>query len=107
MAGQIIADLKNTYGHPLYVAPDKATWSCPGPGSLRGLGWINHGSNDPIPRGHYHGMMELIRHEMYDNMGLEIPMDNQDLQNCLCEFDKYMRVKTGVGASKRRYNGAN
>jgi len=31
---------------------------------------------------------------------------NQDLQNCFCEFDKYMRVATNTGRSKRKYAGA-
>ncbi len=26
----------------------------------------------------------------------------QDLQNCLCEFDKWMRVRLGEGKPKRR-----
>ena len=28
----------------------------------------------------------------------------QDLQNCLCEFDKWMRVRLGEGKPKRRFN---
>jgi hypothetical protein len=27
----------------------------------------------------------------------------QDLQNCLCEFDKYERVRLGQGKPKRRF----
>jgi hypothetical protein len=29
----------------------------------------------------------------------------QDLQNCLCEFDKYERVRLGEGRPKAKYNG--
>jgi hypothetical protein len=34
------------------------------------------------------------------------PLHAQDLQNCLCEFDKYERVRLGEGRPKQRYEGA-
>ena len=37
LAGQVVADIKNTTGHPLNKAPDWFSFSAPGPGSLRGL----------------------------------------------------------------------
>ena len=30
----------------------------------------------------------------------------QDVQNCLCEFDKYERVRLGEGRPKSKYPGA-
>jgi hypothetical protein len=32
-----------------------------------------------------------------------IKLDAQDLQNCLCEFDKYLRFKNGESTPKRLY----
>jgi hypothetical protein len=103
MAGQVVADLKNTKGHPLSKAEDWWTFSAPGPGSLRGLKWyfdrewkINHAT--------YEDAMANVMYEIQDDLPYKICM--QDLQNCMCEFDKYMRVKTGKGRSKRSYNGA-
>jgi hypothetical protein len=29
----------------------------------------------------------------------------QNLQNCFCEYDKFMRVTNGTGRSKRKYKG--
>jgi len=29
-----------------------------------------------------------------------------DVQNCLCEFDKYRRLQLGEGKVRARYNGA-
>lgn len=106
MAGQILADLKNTVGHPLYTASDKDTWACAGPGSLRGLGWIQHGNDKPISASRFMEAITLVREILYEDLKCEIQVDMQDLQNCLCEFDKYQRIKNGVGRSKRKYPGA-
>lgn len=103
MAAQVIADLKNTHGHPLQNAKDWVSWSAPGPGSLRGLAW-------------YHGVSKVTEREYQEKIAqvyAELPPDcveklgggMQDLQNCLCEYDKYMRVKNGTGRSKRSYPG--
>ena len=40
LAAQVVADLKNTVGYPLYYALDKATFVAHGPGSIRGLQWF-------------------------------------------------------------------
>lgn len=109
LAAQVVADLKNTVGHPLQKAEDWWTWSAPGPGSLRGMSWFFYNMPDVLSKGQYQGGMKKIR--AYVNLQLietGIPyFCNQDLQNCLCEFDKYMRVKNGTGKSKRNYNGVN
>lgn len=113
MSAQVIADLKNTPGHPLYEADDWYSWSAMGPGSLRGLEWF-HGK--PVPRSDraYNEAINevkeylLIHHPkaaIHLMQGAENAVNMQDLQNCLCEFDKYMRVKTGKGRSKRGYAG--
>src|SRR5882724_11434240 len=44
LAAQVVADLKNTPGHPLFGAADKKTFVAHGPGSIRGLQWF---WNDP------------------------------------------------------------
>ena len=49
--------------------------------------------------------------EAYDIIELELGSDivdilsMQNLQNCFCEYDKFMRVTEGTGRSKRKYNG--
>ena len=106
LAAQVVADLKNSDGHRLFQAPDWWTFSAPGPGSLRGLSWF---WEEKITPKNYH---EKIKEAM-EFLSWEIPggimsiLCMQNLQNCFCEFDKYMRVSTGTGRSKRRYDGAN
>ena len=99
MAAQVVADLKNTHGHALADAPDWWTWSAPGPGSLRGLGWL---FDRRVGVAQYDEFIALA----WKRIQSRVPdMCMQDFQNCLCEYDKFMRVKSGTGRSKRKYNG--
>lgn len=110
MAAQVLADLKNTPGHPLYEADDWYQWSAPGPGSLRGLEWFE---GTRVRLRDYEYAMERVAAYIIDTPAAKhlgkTPTDTrinmQDLQNCLCEFDKYMRVRNGTGRSKRGYPG--
>jgi hypothetical protein len=97
MAAQVVADLKNTVFHPLANAPDFWTFVAPGPGSKRGLEWYFG------RKGNFYIDIDQVAAET----GGVIPLlSMQDLQNCLCEFDKYMRVRNGTGRSKRKYAGS-
>lgn len=101
MAGQVVADLKNTKGHYLENADDWYTWAAPGPGSMRGMNWVMEKNVTP---------KEFLPnlHLIYDSIEKSIPYEicYQDLQNCLCEYDKYCRVESGSGRSKRNYAGS-
>ena len=97
LSAQVVADLKNTKGHPLQGATDWYDFSAPGPGSLRGLAWYH--DLDKVGPSSYAPLIDDVREYLkWDHC-------MQDLQNCLCEFDKYCRVRTGAGRSKRNYNG--
>jgi hypothetical protein len=101
MAAQVVADLKNAAFHPLAKAPDFWTFVAMGPGSKRGL-------NRLLGR-HIHTAMSPLAFQGYmEDLADEVPamIHAQDLQNCLCEFDKYQRVLTGEGRSKRKYAGS-
>jgi alpha-glutamyl/putrescinyl thymine pyrophosphorylase clade 1 len=100
MAGQVVADLKNTPGHPLTHAPDWFSFALPGPGSVRGMDWLY---GEKVPSSKWKDHLTTLQSILSD-MGW--PLCQQDIQNCLCEFDKYMRVSTGSGRSKRGYPGA-
>lgn len=105
-AGQVIADLKYAQ---MKDATDWWTFAVSGPGSRRGL---NRVRERPVDKG-------WDEQEWADELGLlrttvnkhlkTVPMPKlhgQDMQNCLCEFDKWMRAKTGEGKPKQKYDGA-
>lgn len=97
LAAQMVADYKNTEGHPLAGAWDWMTFSAPGPGSLRGLNWF-HETDDITPSKYKDSIEDVAVYLNWTHC-------MQDLQNCMCEFDKYCRVLTGQGRSKRKYAG--
>lgn len=103
MAGQVIADLKRT---PLLNnAHDWNTWACLGPGSSRGLNRLYDRSLNYQPSDEQ-GAEEMKEvHEALMGYNPTELMCRQDLQNCLCEFDKYMRTKLGQGVPRSRYDG--
>ena len=104
LAGQVVADLKNTIGHPLNKAPDWFSFSAPGPGSLRGLEWF---WEEKITSRNYQTAIdkayELVEYELPESI-LDI-LCHQNFQNCFCEYDKFMRVTNETGRSKRKYAG--
>lgn len=105
LAAQVVADLKNTDGHNLRNAMDWDEFAAPGPGSLRGLNWFWDGYQ--VTPKNFMSFLRNTRHYLEDSPAAHIVKSicNQDLQNCLCEYDKYMRVKSGKGRSKRKYDG--
>jgi hypothetical protein len=92
LAAQVIADLKNTKGHPLFHAMDWWDWSAHGPGSLRGLE-AYYGSR-VTPSGYQTAIAQCYAEvaPLIKGVGR---LHMQDFQNCLCEFSKYMRVLNG------------
>jgi hypothetical protein len=94
LAAQIVADLKNTEGHRLAMAEDYFSFCAPGPGSLRGLSWFHE---KKITNSTFHEAIQDAAE------AIDWPDCMQDLQNCFCEYDKYCRVLTGTGRSKRGY----
>lgn len=105
LAGQIVADLKNTPGHPLHEMMDWWTFVVPGPGSIRGASWFHFNEPNKVSEGLFMSYFNEIRKYVDAHWKLPFKICNQDLQNCLCEFDKFMRVRNGTGRSKRRYEG--
>jgi hypothetical protein len=100
MAAQVVADLKQTI--ILKGAPDWWDWASLGPGSTRGLNRLfdrslNYGLNQA------QGLEEMK--ELRSKAQYPYDLCLQDVQNTLCEFDKYMRVYMGQGLPRSRYDG--
>lgn len=99
LAGQVIADLK--YTSQWRNCPDWWDFAVPGPGSIRGLHRVHQ-------RAYNTGMGEQqFAEELLALRGAvegRIPvLHAQDVQNCLCEWDKYRRAVEGQGTPKQRY----
>ena len=104
MAAQIICDLAYTY--VFQEVTDWWTWSSPGPGSKRGLNRLLEKPVDsPSPKG-LAWEQQMTRLRILVDKKLKMELHARDIQNCLCETDKYSRVLLGEGQSKRRYNGS-
>lgn len=87
--GQVIADLKYVQ---LTDAPDWETFAVPGPGSERGLNRVfGRDKNSPWREDNWQKKMLELK------PFIKIPMHMQDENNCLCEWDKYMRIKNLEG----------
>jgi hypothetical protein len=99
IAGQVIADLKQT--KHLHSADDWWVWAAIGPGSARGLNRL-HGRDLRYPINQKHGLQEM--REVREAARLT-DLCLQDVQNCLCEFDKYSRVLKGQGKPRSGYQG--
>lgn len=100
LGAQVIADMKNTKGHPLEGCPDWYTWSAPGPGSLKGLqAYFNKMVGPATYAQHIRICWEEVRPLLPSYLH---NMHMQDFQNCLCEFSKFMRVRSG-GHVRNKY----
>lgn len=97
LAAQCVADYKE---FALHIAPDWWTWCAPGPGSMRGLARLR---GDYLHKVYGHDMFNQevntirvhLNEMMFENDWPKL--DAQNTQNCLCEFDKYCRVKFNEG----------
>jgi hypothetical protein len=106
MVAQIIADYK--YARPFLVAPDWDTFAASGPGSKRGLNRVlGRDKNATWKEDTWYA--ELMKLKAFIDprwaQFVEPALTAQDLQGCLCEADKYWRVKNGEGRPRSLYNG--
>lgn len=107
IAAQVVADAK--FVAPLTQAPDWESFAASGPGSRRGLARVMG-----VPDIHVSWPERLWRERLAElkviidqkvkEAGMPI-ISGQDLQNCLCEFDKYERVRLGQGRPRAKYPG--
>jgi hypothetical protein len=106
LAAQIVADTK--YVLPLLGAKDWWVWAAPGPGSQRGLSRV---VDLPLKTTWKSLDWELQLGVVKDELNAHLmkqnwePLHAQDVQNCLCEFDKYERVRLGEGRPRALYPG--
>jgi hypothetical protein len=104
MAAQVVADLK--YVSPLREASDWQTFAASGPGSRRGL---NRVLDRPVKsywqEDDWWLKLRHVQDWLNDQLRWDEPLHAQDVQNCLCEFDKIERIRNGEGRPKQKYDG--
>lgn len=112
MAYEVVTDLRHTY--LLNQANDIMTWANPGPGAMRGIRRLVglpvdaqkiHFIKGSDKNWYIEKMREILvlaqKHVEHD---LPIPLEMRDIEHCLCEFDKYLRVKNGEGRPRSKYS---
>lgn len=109
MAGQVIADTK--YEGVLHNAEDWWTWAVMGPGSKRGMNRVmGRERRQSLSEKKWRAEMDVLVPALNKLVSKSAVFEYdtlhaQDIQNCLCEFDKYERVRLGQGRPRARYNG--
>jgi len=103
MAGQVVADL--TYSPQLSSAPDLYTYAPIGPGSTRGLNRLfGRKLEGKIGQAQFNDELQYVAKEVSALVDLGEPkLTLHDWQNCMCEFDKYIRTENGSGRPRSTY----
>lgn len=102
MAYEVVCDLRYTY--LLRNAPDKLTWSNPGPGAKRGINRIRGrdlGASVKLKEWREWSSQLLLD----TTRKLKLLLEAREIEHSLCEYDKYERARLADGHMKRRYQG--
>ena len=103
VAYELVCDLR--YTKLLNKAKDVNTWANLGPGANRGLRWLIYGTTQAKKFNQDKGqelmvkLLYLTRPQLSFGKKLEL----REIEHSLCEFDKYMRVKTGAGRPRSKF----
>lgn len=103
IGGQIVADMRHAIKGKW---SDKYDWAPMGPGSKRGMNRLHE--RDPkaaMSQSKFLDELRELRDRLHSHLPLETfkRLEGIDIQNCLCEFDKYTRTLTGESKPKQFY----
>ena len=103
MAYEVVTDLRHTKW--LRNAPDIMTWANPGPGAKRGLNRIHlRELEQTVKKDQLNFEMKQLLDYSPDYLENHMqPLEMRDIEHCLCEFDKYERVRLGQGRPRAKY----
>ena len=110
LAYEVVSDWRHT--RYLRKADDIKTWANPGPGAIRGLCRLwgtplkenRHGRLKPPPYDKQLALdqMRWLLEQSPKHLKSHVPaLEMRDIEHCLCETDKYERVKNGQGVLER------
>jgi hypothetical protein len=113
---QVLVDLLyplEVYGNGPLLPYGHDDWSSPGPGAQRGItmllsqgstaehlevmGWLRDHQSDEFAR------LSLDFPYLQDRAGRPIRLSLANIQNCLCEFHKYVKISAGTGRGRRKF----
>ncbi len=100
LAYEIVTDLRHT--HYLSGAPDIETWANAGPGAVRGLNRLHE---RPLLQSLRQAQAVTEMEQLLCNAPMHVPwrLEMRDIEHCLCETDKYLRVQNNEGTPRARY----
>lgn len=104
MAGQMVADLRHVVDGEW---ADRNLWAPKGPGSTRGMLWLMGEDRVSLSDEEFgQGIATLIPilSRKVKRIWEDRQLEAHDVQNCLCELSKYVRLQDG-GRSKNKYEG--
>lgn len=116
LAYQVLVDLLyplRAYGGKGVLPFSHDDWASPGPGAQRGITML---LRPDVSRPHLEVMRWLrdCQHAEFTRLGLDFPyledaagnrvaISLANIQNCLCEFHKYVKISTGTGRGRRKF----
>lgn len=108
LAGQIVADLAHL-GIADDWRSDRATWAPVGPGSARGINrLLGRIKTKGVDQEEFNRLLPALMDELHprvEDLWADRQLEAMDIQNCLCEFDKYRRLTLGEGKVRNLYDG--
>lgn len=99
VAYELVCDLRFT---KVLNPVDQNTWCNLGPGAVRGLKRLGMEPTVESARILLCGKGAYLQPHVFK---CEWPFELREIEHSLCEFDKYQRVKTGVGRPRSKYDG--
>lgn len=105
LAGQVVADLRWSMKGEW---ADRNSWAPIGPGSKRGINRYHRlPINAPMLQRSFERELKDLIEEIKPSIEYLIShrMEAMDYQNCMCEYDKYLRTLYNEGRAKQRYPG--
>lgn len=107
LAGQVVADLAFVGLGESW--PDRNVWAPVGPGSARGLNRLRGRPKDAaVSQADFEHWLPRVCSELrphVESLWQDCALIPMDIQNCLCEFDKYRRLTLNEGTVRARYDG--
>lgn len=107
LAGQIVADMAHLQAGRSW--PDRDTWAPLGPGSARGINrLLGRPKDKAVTQGEFETLLPkliAVTRPEIDVLWTNQQLQAMDIQNCLCEYDKYRRLTLGEGKVRARYDG--